>query len=242
MHASTRISPLQSKWEMLSRRVLFKVLSFQAPSGRQEFDRLSRQLSCRLTHTEQQGGTLIRAQEASERCSGAMIRDEAEYENSCVRRRGPDPAWLSIVHVSKLQKHHHSSLSLSATEHAAEMHALLGSFIVGTMNGRNRHRVWAWLLCALLFWLTVNPPHCDLCDGISFTVASAHQSIVKRSHPVAPDDCNGICSCCWFHGLPNGRQVLIPVNIELAGVAPEAPRPAFVLRSTIFRPPRTVVS
>jgi hypothetical protein len=139
-------------------------------------------------------------------------------------------------------KHHHSSLSLSATEHAAEMHALLGSFIVGTMNGRNRHRVWAWLLCALLFWLTANPPHCDLCDGISFTVASAHQSIVKRSHPVAPDDCNGICSCCWFHGLPNGRQVLIPVNIELAGVAPEAPRPAFVLRSTIFRPPRTVVS
>jgi hypothetical protein len=140
-----------------------------------------------------------------------------------------------------LAKYHHSFSSLLATKHA-EMQPLLRSFIVSGMNGRNRHRVWAWLLCALLFWLTANPPHCDLCDGVSFTVASAQQSIFKHSHPVAPDNCNGICTCCGFYGLPNAGQVLIPVNAELAGIAPEAPRPAFAPRSTIFRPPRIVIS
>jgi hypothetical protein len=112
----------------------------------------------------------------------------------------------------------------------------------GSMNSGNRHRVWAWVLCALLFWLTVNPPHCELCDGVSFTVASAQQSILNHSHSVAPDDCNGICSCCGFHCLPNVRQILVRVNVELAGVAPEAPRPALAPRFTIFRPPRIVTS
>jgi hypothetical protein len=116
------------------------------------------------------------------------------------------------------------------------------SFIVSNMNGGNRHRVWAWLLCALLFWLTANPPHCDLCDGVSFAVASTHQSILKHSHPVAPDNCNGICTCCGFYGLPNVGQVLIPVNVKLADVALESPRSAFAPRSTIFRPPRLVAS
>lgn len=102
--------------------------------------------------------------------------------------------------------------------------------------------MWAWLLCALLFWLTVNPPHCDLCDGGSFTVASVHQSSLKHSHPVAPDTCNGICSCCGFHGLPNVRQALVPVNVALAGVAAEAPGPAFVPPAAIFRPPRIIAS
>jgi hypothetical protein len=122
------------------------------------------------------------------------------------------------------------------------MPALPQSFIVSSMNGRNRHRAWAWLLCALLFWLTANPPHCDLCDGVSFTVASAHQSILKHAHPVAPDNCNGICTCCGFYSLPNVGQALIPLNVELAGVAPELPRPAFPQRSTIFRPPRIFAS
>ena len=132
--------------------------------------------------------------------------------------------------------------SLLATEHSLEMRPLLRSSIVSSMNSRNRHRVWALLLCALLFWLTANPPHCDLCDGVSFTVVSAHQPILKHSHPVAPDNCNGICTCCGFYGLPNVGQVLIPVNIELAGVAPDAPGPALAPRSTIFRPPRIVPS
>jgi hypothetical protein len=110
------------------------------------------------------------------------------------------------------------------------------------MNGRNGHRVWAWLLCGFLFWLTANPPHCDLCDGVFFTVASAHQSTLKHSHPIVPDDCNGICTCCGFYGLPNVGQVLIPVNVVLAGVTAELPRPAFASPSTIFRPPRIVAS
>src|SRR6202012_3951161 len=98
------------------------------------------------------------------------------------------------------------------------------SFIVSSMRDRNRHRIWAWLLCASLFWLTANPPHCDLCDGVSVAVASAHQSILNHSHPLAPESCNGICTCCGFYDLPKGGQVLIPANLGVAGVAPEAPR------------------
>jgi hypothetical protein len=116
------------------------------------------------------------------------------------------------------------------------------SFIVSNMNSGNRHRGWAWLLCALLFWLTTNPPHCDLCDDVSFTVASAQPSILKHSHPVAPDNCNGICTCCGFYGLPRVEQALVPLNAAPARVVPESPRPAFAPRSTIFRPPRIVAS
>ena len=114
--------------------------------------------------------------------------------------------------------------------------------MVSNMNSGSRHRVWAWLLCVQLFWLTANPPHCDLCDGVSFTVASAQQSILKYSHPIAPDSCNGICTCCGFYGLPHVEQGFVPVNAAPAGVVPESPRPAFAPRSTIFRPPRIVAS
>jgi hypothetical protein len=99
-----------------------------------------------------------------------------------------------------------------------------------------------WLLCALLFWLTVNPPHCDLCDGVSVTVASAHQPVLKHYHPIAPDSCNGICTCCGFYGLPNTDQILIPVSAVLADIVPESTRIALALRSTVFRPPRLVAS
>jgi hypothetical protein len=132
--------------------------------------------------------------------------------------------------------------TLLAREQAAEMLIAAQSFIVSCMSGDRKNRAWAWLLCALLLWLTVSPPHCDLCDGSSFSVALSQQSILKHSHPVAPDTCNGICSCCGFHGLPNTRQVLIPANAKLAGVSPEAARPAFPPPSTIFRPPRKVAS
>jgi hypothetical protein len=118
----------------------------------------------------------------------------------------------------------------------------LQSFILRIVNNRSRYRVWAWLLCALLFWLTANPPHCDLCDGVSFAAAPGHESVANRSRPVAPDDCNGICSCCGFHGIPYAGQLLVRMNIELARVASETPRPALALRSTIFRPPRIAAS
>ncbi len=127
-------------------------------------------------------------------------------------------------------------------EQAAEMPIIPRSFIVSYMSGKSKNRAWASLLCALLLWLTVSPPHCDLCDGISFSTASSLQPILKHSHPVAPDTCNGICSCCAFQGLPNTQQVLTPVNTTLAAVSTEAPRPAFTPPSAIFRPPRIVVS
>jgi hypothetical protein len=139
------------------------------------------------------------------------------------------------------RKVYESSVRLPSGHHP-KMPTLARSFIVSTMNSGNRHRVWAWLLCALLFWLTANPPHCDLCDGVSFTVALEHPSILKHSHPFAPDSCNGICACCGFYGLPNDREALVPANVPLASVAPESPRSASVPRSTIFRPPRIVAS
>lgn len=106
----------------------------------------------------------------------------------------------------------------------------------------NRHREWAWLLCVLLFWLTANPPHCDLCDGVSFTVASAHVSIVKHTRPMAPDTCNEICTCCGFYDLPNAGQILFPENAKLAEIVHESPHAAFAPHSTIFRPPRIIAS
>jgi hypothetical protein len=110
------------------------------------------------------------------------------------------------------------------------------------MNGGPQHQIWAWVLCSLLFWLTANPPDCDLCDGFSFTVASTQTGVLKRSHPLPPDGCNGICTCCGFYGLPDAGQMLTRVNVEVAGVAREMPRPALAPRSTIFRPPRIVAS
>jgi len=42
---------------------------------------------------------------------------------------------------------------LLTTEHTAKMRPLLRSFIVSSMNSRNRQHVWTWLFCPLLFWL-----------------------------------------------------------------------------------------
>jgi hypothetical protein len=127
-------------------------------------------------------------------------------------------------------------------ERAVEMLIVSRSFIVSCMSGKSKNRAWAWLLCALLLWLTVSPPHCDLCDSNFFSVALSQQSVLQHSHPVAPDNCNGICSCCGFYGLPNNQQFLISVNPKLANVSPEVSRSAFPPPSAIFRPPRKVAS
>src|SRR6187402_1975512 len=103
------------------------------------------------------------------------------------------------------------------------------------MSGRTEHGRWAWLLCVLLFWLTASPPHCDLCDGVSVVVTTSDHPALKHSHPLAPDSCNGICTCCGLYGLPNGEDILVPVNVALARIAGESPRPAMVPSSTIFR-------
>jgi hypothetical protein len=116
------------------------------------------------------------------------------------------------------------------------------SFIVSCMRLQNGHRVWAPLLCVLLFWLTANPPHCDLCDGISFTTPSTSQSTVKHTHTVPPDTCNGICTCCGFYGLPSAETSLVPANHLVAGVLLEPTRPGQAPSSTVFRPPRIVAS
>ena len=116
------------------------------------------------------------------------------------------------------------------------------SFIVSGMSRRNRQRVWAWLLCALLFWITANPPHCDLCDGISVTVAAGRRPTLKHSHPNAPESCNGICPCCGFCGLPNAGPTFAPEKVIQTGITVASPRPAITLHSAVFHPPRSVVS
>jgi hypothetical protein len=108
-------------------------------------------------------------------------------------------------------------------------------------SSRKRHGVWAWLLCALLFWLTASPPYCDLCYAISVTVTSAHQSlsIPIRLRLIAVTVSALVAD---FYGLPKVGKVIVPVNVVLADTAPESPRPAFALGSTIFRPPQVVAS
>ena len=117
-----------------------------------------------------------------------------------------------------------------------------GIVYLGAMNNQRHTRSWAWMVCVVLFWLTVNPPHCDLCDGVSFALVSSQHSTVQHSHPVAPDSCNGICSCCGFHGLPNVRPILIPSDTTVANISTEPIRAASAPHLNVFRPPRMVIS
>ena len=103
-------------------------------------------------------------------------------------------------------------------------------------------RVIAWLLCAVLVCLVVDPPHCDLCDGQLTGIYSSPQTVVNQQQPATPEPCNGICWCCGFHGLPNANPVLSPVNTVASDVWPEPLSTAFAPGSSIYRPPRTDVS
>src|ERR1700730_1442643 len=106
-----------------------------------------------------------------------------------------------------------------------------------------RAYVIAWLLCAVLTCLAVHSPHCELCDGAyPVTPSSLHQPLANHQVPATPDTCNGICSCCGFHGLPNASPVLALANKVTSGVWPEPPSPVRAPRSPLFRPPRTAVS
>src|ERR1700677_1660431 len=102
--------------------------------------------------------------------------------------------------------------------------------------------VIAWLLCAVVAFLAVHLPHCDLCDGPYLVASSSHQSHVNHPLPATSGTCNGICSCCGFRGLPNVGAVLGIVNTVTTGVWPELPSPVRAPASSIFRPPRIGVS
>jgi len=106
-----------------------------------------------------------------------------------------------------------------------------------------RTRIAAWVLCMMLAWLSVCSPHCDLCDGPHATVVSAflHPALTHPA-PGERDSCNGVCSCCGFHWLPDARPLLTLVQ-TLSTMSPvEVAAPPSMPRPSPDRPPRTAVS
>src|ERR1700758_5832114 len=99
----------------------------------------------------------------------------------------------------------------------------------------------AWLLCALLACIAIHSPHCDLCDGPYFPGSSSQSTFVNHTVHDTPE-CNGICSCCGFHGLPNVFPALHPVNTQTTATWSKPSAPVLASRSPIFRPPRIVIS
>jgi hypothetical protein len=97
-------------------------------------------------------------------------------------------------------------------------------------------------LCAVFTCLAIHSPHCDLCDGPLVASSSTGQTHANQQQPIAPDSCNGICWCCGFHGLPKGHHVVAVLNKVAAEMSPEPSSPALAHRSSIFRPPRLIVS
>src|ERR1700689_1471525 len=101
-----------------------------------------------------------------------------------------------------------------------------------------RTRIAAWLLCTVLAWLSVGSPHCDLCDEPHATIiASSLHLVVSHPAPVVPDACNGVCSCCGFHWLPDPDPVLSFIHTVSTASQAEAPSPLLMPRTSLFRPP-----
>jgi hypothetical protein len=103
-------------------------------------------------------------------------------------------------------------------------------------------RIAALLLCFVIAWLSVSSPHCDLCDGPHATILSSLHPVINHPAPVEPDICNGVCSCCGFHWLPDPDPVLSFIHTVSSASPAEAPSPLRMPRPSPFRPPRTAVS
>jgi hypothetical protein len=103
--------------------------------------------------------------------------------------------------------------------------------------------VIASLLCVVLTCMAIHAPHCDVCDrSYSVISSSLHHPLAHDQIPATPDTCNGICSCCGFHGLPNAGPLLALANKVTTGVWPQPRSPVRPPRSPLFRPPRTAIS
>jgi hypothetical protein len=108
---------------------------------------------------------------------------------------------------------------------------------------RARTRVAAWVLCIMLAWLSVHSPHCDLCDGPHATLlsSSTHPALTHPA-PAEPDTCNGVCSCCGFHWLPDTRPLLSLILTVSAMPPVEVALPSLTPRPSPYRPPRPALS
>lgn len=96
----------------------------------------------------------------------------------------------------------------------------------------------AWLLCGLLAWVATHPLHCGLCDELYSADSSSLQAAAAHSVPVAHDECNGVCSCCFFHVLPPVTPVLYPANTVATAIWIAPSSPVLAPHGSIFRPPR----
>src|ERR1700731_4690013 len=104
-------------------------------------------------------------------------------------------------------------------------------------------RIAACLLCMVLAWLSVSSPHCDLCDGPHETIVSSSlHPAVNHPAPVEQDACNGVCSCCGFHWLPDASAVLSLLFTVSTAFPVDITSPLPTPRQSLFRPPRTAVS
>src|ERR1041385_8703288 len=105
----------------------------------------------------------------------------------------------------------------------------------------NRHHTTrscalAWLLCSLLAYVVIDSPHCaSVRWTVLFRLSSQHTLVNHTAHNTS--ECNGICSCCEFHGLPNVRPVLDPANTRVTGTWSDPCSPVLASRASIFRPP-----
>lgn len=105
-----------------------------------------------------------------------------------------------------------------------------------------RSRSVAWLLCALLAYMAIHSPHCDECDDLYFAGSSSQHAASARPVPVTHDECNGMCSCCLFQGLPPATPVLDSAHMVSTGIWTAPSSPVLARHQLIFLPPRIVIS
>jgi len=77
---------------------------------------------------------------------------------------------------------------------------------------KDRSKVAALLLCALIAVMSIVSPICPACDELGNQPIS-HVHIAGKALPHASDDCNGVCSCCGFDWLPSMQTQLPAVAI-----------------------------
>jgi hypothetical protein len=103
-------------------------------------------------------------------------------------------------------------------------------------------RIVAWLLCGLLVCVAIHSPHCDMCDELFFFGPSSPHADSGHPDPVSHDECNGVCSCCIFQGLPSLTPVLEPAHTVTTGIWIAFSSPLLAPCRSIFRPPRSLIS
>jgi hypothetical protein len=94
-----------------------------------------------------------------------------------------------------------------------------------------------WLLCATMVCLTVDPPHCNVCDRL-VQVSSSSKPLVHQHVPATQDTCNGLCDCCGLHAVLASVPSVRHVEAVAMEETPQGPMTPLEQASFVFRPPR----